>query len=297
MSRVKISVLIPECNAILCIGRSVSNALRFADRICVLDYGSTDGTRAEVLRFGAELYDVKASNSYEALIWAKHNLELLDGWIVVMRPEDYLLDRTIEQLRDYLQEQPHYVTGCTLIQRYHFMHRWMKHARMYPLTHLKAIRAGHFHLVKPWLVDYRVRTDEKIVNLPLEYVHDNPASLTEWIERKNIYTDHLAVEVIYHELELYKLRDPIPQEMQIPHHNIYYGFPLYAKTLASFFCHYFVLGGFLDGKEGLIFTFFRCFWHRALAYGKVAWIYRMNLRNVPRIVAYVQEHYNFDLTR
>lgn len=297
MNEVKITVVIPARDSILSIGRVVSNALRYADRICVCDYGSTDGTQAEAARLGAEVHDTGLKEPSDALRWAYSNLNITEGWILVMRPEDYLTERAVEQLKDYLGEQPHYVTACTMIQRYYFMHRWMKHARMYPLAHVKIVRAGHMYVNKPWLVDYRLRCDEKAVDLPLEYVHDNPKSLSEWIERKNDYTDRLAVEVIYHELQLYKMHAEIPEDMQIPRHNTYYGLPLYANTLGSFFYHYFFLGGILDGKEGLIFTFFRCFWHRALAYAKVAWIYRTNLRNVSRVVSYVRDTYNFDLTK
>lgn len=297
MSKVIISVIIPARDAILSIGRVVSNALRYADRICVCDYGSTDGTQDEAARMGAEVHNTGKMDAGDALRWAYSNLGIADGWVLVLRPEDFLTDRAVEQLRDYLGEQPHDVTACSMVQRYYFMHRWMKHARMYPSIHIKVMRAGHMYVSKPWLEDFRLKCDEKCVSLPLEYVHDNPKSLSDWIERKNDYTDRLAVEVIYHELELYKIHDTIPADMQIPRHNTYYDFPMYVKTMASFFYHYFLLGGVLDGKEGLIYHFFRCFWHRALAYAKVAWIYRMNLRSVPRVIEYVRDTYHFDLTK
>ena len=100
MSEVKITVIIPTRDAMLCISRVVSNELRFADRICVCDYGSNDGTQAEAKRLGAEVYDTGMKDAGDALRWSYTNLEITDGWILVLNPEDYLTDRAVEQLRD-----------------------------------------------------------------------------------------------------------------------------------------------------------------------------------------------------
>jgi len=51
--------------------------------------------------------------------------------------------------------------------------------------------------------------------------------------------------------------------------NIYYKLPLFMRASFYFFYRYFVLLGFLDGKEGLIWHFLQGFWYRFLVDAKI----------------------------
>lgn len=51
--------------------------------------------------------------------------------------------------------------------------------------------------------------------------------------------------------------------------GLYYKAPMFWRSHWLFLYKYIIKGGFLDGKEGLMFTFFECYWYRFLVDAKI----------------------------
>ena len=51
--------------------------------------------------------------------------------------------------------------------------------------------------------------------------------------------------------------------------GFYYKMPRYFRAWMWFIYNYIFRGGFLDGKEGLVFTFLECYWYRLLVDAKI----------------------------
>src|SRR5690606_2233573 len=108
-------------------------------------------------------------------------------------------------------------------------------------------------------------------------------TLTEWIARHNRWSSMEADEALAGKTNAKGQIQPSFSGNRIQQarakKGLYYRMPLFFRAFSYFLYRYIFRLGFLDGKEGLIYTFLQALWFRFLVDAK---IYEATRRNAAR---------------
>jgi glycosyltransferase involved in cell wall biosynthesis len=267
----KITVVILTLNEQLHIKRAVQSVACFADKVIVVDSGSTDDTCGIARALGAEVYHHEFTTHARQLNWALKNLPIESEWVMKLDADEYATPELAGDISALLDGVEGDVNGVTLNLRRVFMNRWVRWGGIYPLRLLRIWRNG-FGSLEDKLMDEHVAVNGRVVHLNRDFVDHNMKSLTWWTEKHNRYS---SLEAAGHLLRWGC--DSGSSETKGRHAsvkrwfktNIYYRFPGGLRAVLYFIYRYVIRAGFLDGKEGAIFHFLQAFWYRALVDAKV----------------------------
>jgi glycosyltransferase involved in cell wall biosynthesis len=301
MKESNITVIIPMRNEIKHIKRSVESALKLTPNVFVVDSSSTDGSIEEASRLGAQVFQYEwtaASNFSTKINWALNNLPIKTKWAIRLDADEYFMDNCIQNLQQELDAVPDDVNGITLIRRIFFLGRWMKHSAEYPKTSMRIFRVGHVEMESRWLDEHVDVKDGRAISFPYDIVDDSRISISEWINKHNVYSTKEAIELIHQEIGLFNREEMKLDKKAQKKKNLkakYASWPKYWRCFIWFFYREFVKLGFLDGKEGFLWNFFQGFWYRVLADVKVDEIYKACGKDKDAIRMYVFEHYGLKI--
>ncbi len=230
-----ISVAIVACNEAENIRRTLAS-VAWASEINLIDSGSTDQTVEIAKSFGARIF-------YES--WKGYGPQVnsaLDkctsDWILNLDADEWLTPELANEIRALLGGEPHYT--AYMIPRLNFIFgRWMRHGGLYPDHKLRLFRRGVA----------RLREDTE--------PHATPKTQAPTGKLKNhmLHLQYPTVEYYIEHMQRYSTAT-IPLFLRKGRTSESF-FAFVANTILNpaltFIKNYFFRGGFLDGREGLIF--------------------------------------------
>ena len=134
------------------IGRCLKSITGLAERVVVVDSGSTDhtehicrgyGRRFE--RYGCRLdfYTRDWKGYSDQLNWAFKNTSIKTDWIMRLDADETVTPELKAELFKRLPREKSDVTGIVLRRRVYFMGRWIRYGGKYPEKLLRIFRRGH----------------------------------------------------------------------------------------------------------------------------------------------------------
>lgn len=250
-----------------------------AKRIVVVDSFSTDNTVVLAKSMGADVYEHKFENHAAQFNWALDNIDISTEWVAkVDADEEFTLELTqeIDEKLDNLSEN---VNGIILRRRVYFMGRWLKHGGKYPELLLRIFRVGHGMSEMKMMDEHLIVTDGNVVMFNHDFSDNNQKSLEWWIEKHNWYSNK---EVLDQQMNAENMkRSCADDSMENTTTSIqakikryiknygYYSLPMFFRTHLYYIYRYYIRLGFLDGKEGKIYTFLQAYWYRYLVDAKL----------------------------
>lgn len=290
-----ITVLILTFNEVLHIERCIENAKRVSDKVFVVDSHSTDGTQEIARQAGASVVEHDYVNQAQQIQWALDNLKIDSEWVMRLDADEYLSDELVEEIQAKLPQLPKDVTGVYLPRDVIFQGKNVKHGRIRPPKILRIWRNGKAYMEQRWMDERMVLTKGSPVTFKGRFVDHNLNSLAWWTAKHNNYSNReLAVEArriygIGQEDEVLKGRNQKK--------GMYYRLPPFLRAALYFSGRYFLLGGFLDGKPGLIWATLQAYWYRFLIDAKLNEMMRELGKNPSKeqVLAYFKSKYNINL--
>lgn len=257
-----------EKNIEKCI-RSLKNLPK---RIVLIDSYSNDST-AEIARsLGAEVVEHPFESHAAQFNWALSNLELDTEWIMRLDADEELLPELVGELEDRLPNLPENVTGMILRRRVYFLGRWLKHGGKYPELLLRVFRLGHGRSEMRQMDEHLVVLDGETVTSQYDFLDNNQKSLEWWTAKHNWYSNKEVLDCLgIDEDEAVGGGSSSKQARSkrvIKKHG-YYKLPPFFRAHLYFIYRYYFRLGFLDGKEGKIYTFLQAYWYRFLVDAKL----------------------------
>lgn len=254
--RVTVSVVIPTLNEEIHIRRCIES-VQWADEIFVVDAFSTDSTVEIAETCGAQVFRHKWEGYSEQKNWALEHLPFTNEWVLFLDADEYPTPELVEEIWRKVTEVDNDIAGYYVNRRMIFLGRWLKHCWWYPDRTLRLFkhRLGRFDSRS---VHERVVLQGKAGYLKHDLIHENLKSLHEYIDRHNRYSTLEALEM--YRIKVQKQRGDFNaaffgdwgQRRRAIKEKIWYNLPL--RPLVRFLWMYFFRLGFLDGREGLIFT-------------------------------------------
>ena len=263
---ISITAIILTYNEELHGARCISNAMQVVEEVYVVDSFSTDNTCRIAAEYGAKVVQHEYVNQAQQFQWALDNLQCSGNWVLRMDADEYLTDSLIQEIRETLPVLPEDISGCNLPRDVIFLGKNVRHGRIRPPHILRLWRRGCVYMEQRWMDEQCVLTQGKAINLKGRFVDHNLHNLTWWTQKHNAYANReLAVEVGKH-FGLMQESSELSKRNQKK--GFYYRLPPFFRAGIYFFTRYFLLGGFLDGKSGLIWAILQTFWYRFLVDAK-----------------------------
>ncbi len=268
-----LSIIVLTFNEEIHIERLLKNIGDWADEILIVDSFSTDKTLEIAKKYGVKIFQHKFENQAQQFNWALDNLDIKNKWILRLDADEYLTEELKNEIAEKLKSMPADINGFYIKRRVYFMGRWIRHGGYYPTWFLRLWRKGKARYEEREVDEHAVLTEGKAEFLKNDFIDDNQKNLEWWIQRINNYTSR---EVIARNREIDSLKKmegrltgTQAERKRWLRINLYYRLPLFFRAFTYFLYRYFILLGFLDGKEGLIFHFLQGCWNQFLVDAKI----------------------------
>ena len=220
-------------------------SVRWAQELVILDSGSSDRTVEIARSFDAHVFlqDWLGFGAQKNAALAKCNSD----WILSLDADEVLspeLQREIQRITmDRADITP---DAYTLRRRNFFLGRWLRHGGMYPDPKPRLIRRSLFESGAARFAERLVHEDilfkGSISQLRGDLLHHAYPTLEGYVEHQRRYAD-LAGEMIH--------RDDAARTK--PRSAFWFATQTLLNPYLTFIYNYFLRGGFLDGRPGLIY--------------------------------------------
>lgn len=256
------------------IKRCLDNVVPIAKYVYVIDSCSTDGTQEIARNSGAKVIEHQwPGNQAAQFNWAIENLDIQTEWVLRLDADEYLTSELIEELTVKLPEIDNSISGIVFRRRHIFLGKWVKYG-IYPVKLLRLFRKNTARYEPRLMDEHLVITNNGcIVEFDNDFCDHNLNNLS-WFCKKHVdYAMREAAELLNMEFSLMQRDDSGSLSAQAASKRAkkhkYAKQPLFWRSFAYFIYRYIVKGGFMDGKEGFLFSFIQGWWYRTLVDAKV----------------------------
>jgi glycosyltransferase involved in cell wall biosynthesis len=230
-----LSVAIVAMNEAENIARTLAS-VAWADEIILVDSGSTDRTVEIAQSFGAKVYR-ESWKGYGGQV--NSALDKCSGpWILNLDADEEVTPKLAAEIQSLLSGSPSF-NGYTVPRLNNIFGRWMRHGGLYPDRKLRLFRKGTARLAEDTEPHATPKTAEKTGKLKNHMLHSQYLTLEIYIQHMSSY----STSTIPLYLRSGKTSASLPAFIANTVLN-----PLF-----TFFYNYVLRGGFLDGREGLLF--------------------------------------------
>ncbi|MBR2343769.1 MAG: glycosyltransferase family 2 protein [Clostridia bacterium] len=243
----------------------------FAKRCVVIDCGSTDGTVALAEECGADVYFHEFEYYAKQFNWGIDNCNIDTEWIIRLDADERFPEKLCREIEEIIaDDKTGNVNGITIEADFFFLGRCMKHG---PRNKRKMM------LFKRSVgrIEDRRRDAHSIISEGVSvstkgrFLHYDFKDLDNYVKRYNWYATREMQDYIDFtrgaSTEINGDRAILAQRKK--KFGFYYKMPKYFRAWAWFIYNYIFRGGFLDGREGLVFCFLECYWYRLLVDAKI----------------------------
>ncbi|MCS7285614.1 MAG: glycosyltransferase family 2 protein [Anaerolineae bacterium] len=216
--------------------------LLWADKLIVLDSGSSDRTVEIAWRMGAEVFFHPFQNYADQRNFA---LQLVQtDWVLFIDADERVTPELAQEIREAVEKES--ICGWWIPRKNYICGRWVRHGGWYPDYQLRLLRPEKAHYDSAWEVHEIVVVEGGTGYLRHHIIHYNYRTWPEFIARQKVY---LPLEVRTLRKRGIKAKPWSP----------------FSMPLREFWRRYFKLEGYKDGLYGLILALAMAF-YTMLAY-------------------------------
>lgn len=281
------------------IARAIGSVQALADRIVVIDSGSTDAT-AEIARgLGAEVLVHPFVTQARQFNWALEQLPPDTDWIFRLDADEVVSPELARSLEQQLQTLGSQVAGASVQRRIAFLGRPIRWGGIFPVRITRVLRYGRGRSEDRWM-DEHVLLDGAETALDGELLDDNLKPLGWWTEKHNNYASREVVEIldVQHGFLGREIGDRPDGQAGLKRwlkERVYARLPGGFRAFAYFIYRYVIRLGFLDGKEGTAFHVLQGFWYRYLVDAKLHEVRLYMQRNDVDVVSAIRDVLGIDV--
>lgn len=266
-----LTVLVVTRNEEANLERCLASVHGFADQILVVDSESADRTREIARRYADEVHELPYDHTRIIpwiFQWGLDHLPIRNDWVLILEADQAVPPALRAEIAALLARAEIAEDGFYIRRRQIFRGTWIRHGGYGGKHLLKLFRRSRSQL-DPLEQDTRVYVRGRVGRLtsPLEEWNLKEDAIQFYLQKHLRYAEAFARE------ELARRRQGIPWKLTprlfgTPDQRTlwlksrYYRLPLYLRPALYFGWRYFLLLGFLDGKNGFVFHFLQAFWFR-----------------------------------
>lgn len=270
-----ITTIILTFNEELNIQKCIDSVKEISREIIIIDSFSTDKTEEIAKSNNVKFIKRKFKNHSDQFQYALNNCEIDTPWILRLDADEYLTQKGILELHMLCEkyENDRNINGIVLKFSVHFLGKELRFGGISPIKNLRAFKKGLGGIENRVMDEHIYLYEGKAIEMKNVTTHNDQKSLHNWIDKHNNYATLEAKEYFKNKkLENETKKDYLVINAKIKRflkNKVYYKLPLFLRSTLYFFYRYIIKLAFLDGKEGLIFTFLQAYWYRLLVDAKI----------------------------
>jgi len=266
-----LSVIILTMNESKNITECINSVKQIANRIIVVDSGSTDDTIAKAQSVGAEVHYNKFIDYSSQFNWAIDNLMITTKWTMRLDADERITPDLANEIDNEMKKNNETdINGMVLKLKIYFLGKWLKHGDTYPFRKLMVFKTGIGRIEKRKMDEHTILSSGTSIELKNDGLHYDFKNLNYWINKQNWYATREMQD--YFENKNSKSIRNLPSssiKSRRKQKTVYYKLPKFHRAFFLFIYRYIFKLGFLDGKQGLIFQFLQTYWYRFLVDSKI----------------------------
>lgn len=241
------------------------DSLRWCDDVIVVDSFSTDETQEIARRFGARVFQHAFTGFGDQRNWALDHTAPRHPWVLILDADERVPSELAGELRAIAAQDPPSVGAYRLRRRFYMWGRWLRYSSLYPTWVVRFIRAGRVRYENRGHAETQT-VDGAIGDLAHDLIDENHKGIDEWFERQNRYSSRDAEYELQSRpagpgwADLFS-GDALRRRAALKRAAA----ALPARGLIYFLYSFVWRGGFLDGKEGLMFCRMRALYQSQVA--------------------------------
>ncbi len=271
-----ITVIVLTRNEALHIRRCLERINPYVERVVVVDSFSSDETTAIARAFGADVHQRRWLNYAEQFQWALDHADIQTPWVLRLDADEYLEPDLIRELFARLGNVGSDVTGISLRRKVFFRGRWIRYGGYYPTVLLRLWRHGAGRIENRWMDEHIVLERGRSITFAHDFVDENLNDISWWTDKHNGYATRQMIDFVAQERNLLPVDESLAsgqsgqaQFKRILKTRLFARMPLYLRGTVYFLVRYFLLLGFLDGRQGFLFHFLQGYWNWMLVDAKI----------------------------
>ena len=256
-----------EKNIVDCI-RSISS---FAKRIVVIDSGSTDSTVKLAKEYGADVYFHEFEYYAKQFNWGIENTNIDTEWIIRLDADERFTEELCCEVEKLINAHKHDdMNGIIMEADFFFLGRRMKNG-------IRNKRKMMMFKKSCGRIEDRRRDAHSVISegysicTKNKFIHYDFKNLDGYIKRYNRYATlemQDYIDFVHGQSTNIETGAAILAQRK-KKFGLYYKAPKFFRCWAWFIYNYIFRGGFLDGKESLVYHFLECYWYRFVVDSKI----------------------------
>lgn len=262
-----------EINIVDCV-KSIANTVK---RIVVIDSFSTDRTVELAREYGVEVYQHTFENYAKQYMYGVKVADIRTIWTLRIDADERLTPDSAKELEKLCNEnEATDVSGIVLRYKKNFLGRDLYHGGVYPWKKMNCYKTESGIIENRNMDEHIVLFGGSIVEMKNDCLHFDFKTLEYFINKHNWYSSRETAD--YFENTEKKEKENKQDFKTWLKMNVYYKLPMGIRAHIYYLYRYYVKLGFLDGKEGKIYTFLQAYWYRYLVDAKIYECQKMSTR-------------------
>lgn len=244
----------------------------FANRVVVVDSGSTDRTVEIAREYGAEVFVHTFETHARQFNWGLDNANIATKWTFRLDADERLTPELCTELELLMAEHDaDDVNGVTMEAWLYFMGRKIRYG-CHNKRKLMLFKTGVGRSEERMIDEHTVLSHGVSVYAKNRFIHYDFKDMTHWVSKMNWYATREMQD--YYEFKDGKSskiqgHDGVVTAQRKKKFGLYYRFPLFIRCWLLFVYNYIFRLGFLDGKEGFVYHWMYHRWYRTLVDAKI----------------------------
>lgn len=258
-ARPDIAVVILTYNEEDNIAQALGSVCGWAREVFVFDSFSTDRTLAIARTFECAVVQHPFEDYGKQRNYALEGLPITTEWVFFLDADEHMPADLRREIAEVIASSPR-ENGFQVKYRMIWMGRWIRRG-YYPTWLLRLFRRGKARCEARSVNEHLILEGEA-GRLSNDLIHEDRKSLSRWVQKHDAYAEREAAE-LFKEPEGYidaTLLGTQAQRKRWVRYKVWNRLPPLVRPIVYFSYRYFARGGFLDGKEALVFHALQAFW-------------------------------------
>ncbi len=242
--------------------------LTWCDDVIIVDSFSTDRTKQISERSGARFFEHTFDGFGTQRNWALENTTPRHEWVLILDADERVTPQLVTEMRDVLASAPATVGAFRIRRRFHMWGRWLRFSSLYPTWVVRLVHKDRVRYENRGHAETQ-RVDGEIRELKHDLIDENLKGIQEWFERQARYAYKEASYEIAQRAATtgtLGLLHPNPLVRRAALKRLARNVP--GRALGYFVYTFILRGGFLEGKDGLVFCSMRAVYQQMVAASK-----------------------------
>jgi glycosyltransferase involved in cell wall biosynthesis len=245
-------------------------SLAWSDDVIVVDSFSTDRTEEIARGAGARFFQHPFEGFGKQRMWAMRQTGPKHPWVLIMDADERVTPELADEISAAIPAAREEVGAFRVKRRFYIWGRWLRYSNLYPSWVVRLVRIGRVEYVNRGHAETQVvagATD----SLWNDLIDENLKGMDGWFERQNRYSTKEAEFELQQEarpLAFGELLAADPLVRRAALKRLATRLPL--RPTLYFLYSYVVRGGFLEGRDGLVFCIMKSEYQRMIVVKKHA---------------------------